>query len=104
MLPAISLTVHVRSINPETLQSSRVGGLSVYVISSCDDGAQLSDASVTFPVIDGSVSYEHSEDLQTVTVGGTVKSGAVTSCTMMVWVHSLKLPATSVALQFLMIV
>jgi hypothetical protein len=81
VLPATSFTVQVRSINPETLQSSRVGGLSAYVTSSNEDGVQLSDALVTFPVTDGSILYEQSEALQTVTVGGTVKSGGSSSFT-----------------------
>ena len=66
-------------------------------------GVQLSASSVTSPVIDGSILYVQSEALQIVTIGGTVYTGAVTSCTVIVWVHSLKLPATSVALQVLVI-
>ena len=71
---------------------------SLDVIDILPTGVHISVA-VAVPVFAGSVDASQ----LTVTSIGQVITGAVTSCTVIVWVHSLKLPATSVALQVLVI-
>ena len=63
------------------------------------EGSQLSVA-VAVPVLAGS--DEASQLI--VTSAGQVITGLVTSCTVIICMHSLKLPATSVALHVLVIV
>jgi len=62
-------------------------------------GAQLSVA-VAVPVLAGS---DEASQLIVMSAGQVI-TGLVISCTVMVWIHSLKLPATSVALHVLVIV
>ena len=89
MFPATSVNVHVLIINPAVLQSINPERSSVFKAFNKMDGVQLSVSSFTPPVTDGSSIYVQSEALQIVIVGGTVKVGAVTSCTVMTWTHSL---------------
>ena len=98
------MRVHVLKTNPKLLQSISPDKSSVNVALSNVPGVQLSDSSVTSPVTEVLISYVQSFALQIVIVAGTVKVGLVISWIVMVCIHSLKLPATSVALHVLIIV
>jgi hypothetical protein len=71
---------------------------SLYVTAIFPTGVQISVA-VAVPVLAGSV--EASQLI--VKLKGQVITGAVISCTVIVWMHSLKFPVTSVALHVLVI-
>src|SRR5450759_1519616 len=104
MFPTISVNVHVLNINPKLLQSINPDRSSVNVAFNNVSGVQLSASSVTSPVTDVPISYVQLEALQIVTLPGTLNVGLVISCTVIVCMHSLKFPATSVALHVLVIV
>ena len=73
--------------------------ISLEVIVIFPTGVQISVA-VAVPVLAGSV-----EASQLIVISaGQVITGLVISCTVITWGHSLKLPATSVALHVLVIV
>jgi hypothetical protein len=72
---------------------------SLYVIAIFPTGVQISVA-VADPVPVGVLSASQ----LILTFAGQVITGAVISCTVIVWMHSLKFPVTSVALHVLVIV